>query len=116
MNKAGAGLSASRKEKTAPLSMKRRPRVLGYALSKKSPAAAFGAAEQAAGGCGPSRSPISKLRGVEEFEILLINRHVLAEGDRRGLCAADEVHPAPRLARRLGLLDDRLVMLERVHF
>jgi hypothetical protein len=28
---------------------------------------------------------------VEEFEILLVDRHVLAEGDRRGPGAADEI-------------------------
>ena len=55
------------------------------------------------------------LRGAEEFEVLLVDGHVLAEGDRRGLGAADEVHPAPRLARRVVLLDDRPVVLEGVH-
>ena len=54
------------------------------------------------------------LRGVEEFEVLLVDRHVLAEGDRCGLGAADEMHPAPRLACRVVFLDDRLVVLRGV--
>src|SRR5215813_8969477 len=55
------------------------------------------------------------LSGVEEFEVLLVDGHVLAEGDGRSLRAADEVHPAPRLARRVVFLDNRLVVLEGVH-
>jgi hypothetical protein len=54
-----------------------------------------------------------RLSGVEEFEILLVDYHVLAEGDCRGLGAADEVHPAPGLAGGVVFLDDRLVVLER---
>ena len=56
-----------------------------------------------------------RLSGVEEFEILLVDRHALAEGDRRGLGAADQMHPAPGLVGGVVFSDDRLVMLEGVH-
>ena len=59
--------------------------------------------------------PYQRSGSVEQFEVLLVDRHVLAEGDRRGLGAADQVHPAPRLAGGVEFLDDRLVMLEGVH-
>src|SRR6266404_9769593 len=62
-----------------------------------------------------SRFTYPRLGGVQEFQVLLVDGHVLAEGDRRGLGAADQMHPAPRLAGGMEFLDDRLVMLERVH-
>lgn len=52
---------------------------------------------------------------MEEFEVLLVDRQVLAEGDSGGLGAADEAHPALRLAGRVVFRDDRLVVLEGVH-
>jgi hypothetical protein len=67
------------------------------------------------GGAGSSRFIFTRLRGVEEFEILLVDRHALAEGDRCGLGAADQMHPAPGLVGGVVFFDDRLVMLEGVH-
>ena len=52
---------------------------------------------------------------VQQVEILLVDVHVLAERDRRRLAPADQMHPAPRLARVVEFLDDRLVVLEGVH-
>ena len=52
---------------------------------------------------------------MQQLEVFLVDRHVLTEGDRRGLRAADEMHPAPRLTGRVVLLDDRLVVIEGVH-
>ena len=63
----------------------------------------------------PPRFFDQRLGGVEEFEILLVDRHILAEGDGRGPGATDQMHPAPRLARRVVFLDDRLVVFEGVH-
>jgi hypothetical protein len=54
------------------------------------------------------------LRGVEQLQILLVDGHVLAEGDCCGL-GADQMHRAPGLARGVKLFDNRLVVLERVH-
>src|SRR5207248_10042333 len=56
-----------------------------------------------------------RLRGVEEFEILFVHGHALAERDRRGLSAADEVHPAPGLVGGVVFFANRLVVLEGVH-
>src|SRR6202020_1840959 len=54
--------------------------------------------------------------GVEQFQRFLVGGHVLAEGNGRGLCAADQMHPAPWVAGGVELLHDGLVMLEGVHF
>ena len=62
-----------------------------------------------------SRFIFTRLRGVEEFEVLLVDGHALAEGDGRGLGAADQMHPAPGLVGGVVFFDDRLVMLEGVH-
>src|SRR4051794_26550429 len=51
------------------------------------------------------------LRRVQQIEILLVDGHVLAERDRRRLRAADEVHPAPGVARVAVFLDNRVVVL-----
>jgi hypothetical protein len=57
----------------------------------------------------------SCLRSVEEVQILLIDRHIFTERNRRRSGAANEMHPAPRFAGGVKFFDDRLVMLERVH-
>jgi hypothetical protein len=67
------------------------------------------------GGIRPPGSFSPALSGVEEFQVLLIDGHVLEEGCRRGTGAVDKMHPAPGLAHRAVFLDDRLVVLESVH-
>jgi hypothetical protein len=49
---------------------------------------------------------------VEQFQSLLRDFHVLAEGNRRGPGTANEVHPTPGLTRGMEFLDDRLMVLE----
>src|ERR1700730_1447960 len=62
-----------------------------------------------------SKKSRPELGGVQQLDHVLVERHVLAERDRRGLAAAHQVHPAPRLAGGVELLDDRLMVLEGVH-
>ena len=66
---------------------------------------------------GGVRPPCWPYRGERrgEFEVLLVDPHVLAEGNRGCLGASDQVHPASALAGGVAFLDDRLVMLEGVH-
>src|ERR1700726_2522303 len=62
-----------------------------------------------------SKKSHPELSGVQQLEQVLVDRHVLAERDRRRLAAAHQVHPAPRLAGGVELLDDRLMVLEGMH-
>ena len=52
---------------------------------------------------------------MEQFQVLLVDGHVLAEGNRRGLGTADQMHPAPGLPGGVEFFHDRLVMLEGMH-
>src|SRR5215210_7777718 len=66
----------------------------------------------------PRHQPASARRVlcVKQFEGLLIDFHVLDEGNRRGLGTGDQMHPEPGFAGRVKFLYDRLVMLEGMHF
>ena len=52
---------------------------------------------------------------MKEFNGFLVDLHVFSERDRCSLGPSDEMAPAPRLAGRIELLDDRLMVLEGVH-
>src|SRR5215475_1236466 len=54
--------------------------------------------------------------GVEEFEHLLVDFHILPEGDGRGLRPSHEMAPAPWLTGSIKLFHHRLMVLKGMHF
>ena len=60
-------------------------------------------------------SPFLHLR-VEQLKGFLVDFHILAEGNRCGLGAGDQMHPAPGLTRGVKLFHDGLMVLKGMHF
>src|SRR3989442_13847073 len=59
---------------------------------------------------------VRQLFGVEEFECLFVDFHILPEGDGRGLGASNKMAPAPWLTGGVKLFHNRLMVLKGMHF
>src|SRR6266571_2060273 len=59
---------------------------------------------------------VRQLFGVEEFECLFVDFHILPEGDGRGLGASNKMAPAPGLTGGVKLFHNRLMVLKGMHF
>ena len=62
----------------------------------------------------PGVSAVPRL-GVQEFECLFVDFHILPEGDGRGLGASNKMAPAPGLTGGVKLFHNRLMVLKGVH-
>src|SRR5437764_15310622 len=54
--------------------------------------------------------------GVQEFERLFVDFHILPEGDSRGLGTSNEMAPAPGLTGGVKLFHNGLMVLKGMHF
>src|ERR671925_1920554 len=56
-----------------------------------------------------------QMLGMEEFDRLLVELHILSIGDGRSLSTRHQMAPAPRLARCVELFHNGLMVFERMH-